>query len=76
MPCKCRDFSGVDVLSVEMSCLHWALFSPYSGFYVIYEDVGFHLKVEFKKRLSPQTMVFTLNQISQKKISSLQTIPL
>ena len=39
-----RGFSGVDVLSVEISRLHWTWFSPYSGFQVIFTDIGFNLK--------------------------------
>ena len=63
---RCRGFSGVDVLSVEMSCLHWIWFSPYSGFQLNYTDIAFHPKSGFKTMLSTQTVVFTLNLISQK----------
>ena len=62
-----RGFSGVDVWSVKISCLHWIWFSLYSGFQLIYTDIGFRLKLGFKKRLSSQTVVFTLNLISQNR---------
>ena len=51
-----RGFSDVYFLSVEMSCLHWTWFSPYSGFQVIYTDIGFHPKSGFKKKLSTHTI--------------------
>ena len=60
-----RGFSGVDVWSKEISCLHWTWFSPYFGFQLIYTEIGFLLKLEFNKRLSSQTVVFTLNMMSQ-----------
>ena len=62
---KGRGFSGVDLWSVEISCLRWTWFSPYFGLHLIYTDIGFHLKLGFKKRLFSQTVVFTLNLISQ-----------
>ena len=61
-----RGLSGVVVFSVEMSCLHWTWVSPYSGFQLIYIDIGFHLKSGFKKRWSTQTTLFTFNLIWQK----------
>ena len=55
-----RGFSGVEHLSVKDTVLHWTWFSPYSGFQVIFTDIGFHLKSGFKKRLSTQTVIFIL----------------
>ena len=58
-------FSIVDVWSVEISCLHWTWFKPYSGFQLIYTDIVFPLILGLKKRLSSQKLVSTLNLISQ-----------
>ena len=60
-----RGFSGVDVWCVEISHLHLTGFLPYYVFQVIFTDIGFHLKSGFRKRLSTQTVDFTLNLVSQ-----------
>ena len=58
--------SGVDIWCVEISCLHWTWLSPYSGFQVIFKDIGFHFKSGFKIRVYTQIVVFTLNLVSRK----------
>ena len=63
---RAKGFVCGDMFSVYITILSRQWFSPYSGFQHIYTDNGFHLKSRFKKRLSTQTMVFTLNLISWK----------
>ena len=61
---KWRFLIKLEVWSVKISCLHWIWFSPYSGFQIIYTDIGLDPKLGFKKKLSSQTVFFSLSLIS------------